>query len=239
MAQPELLAILVILVFAGIAVLMIRASKKSQEEKRSRAIKLGFEPLEEVPTGLLSRLEQLQQRSENQVLEVRNLSHQQGLDRDLYLLDLVDTDDEDTWLATDMIAVISPQLALPRFTLTSLPPINTDRMLGNLMDKMLDKFFDWAAKYQRLTRVSFPGNPAFDNKYIVYGRDPQALQRLFSGFRASYLVSLKLPIMMAGSGDFLTLEAGFPERNTQQTKQGSLKRLYQETGELIRLFEQQ
>jgi hypothetical protein len=230
------LAILVIMVFAGIVALMIRTAKKTREEKADRAQTLGFTPLEDLPPVLIGRLEDLYRGRKNLSLEVRNLFHRREFDRDLYLFDLEDTNDDDTSLGMDMLGVISRNLALPQFSLISVPPLDRSKPLGGLMEKMLDKVLYLAGKYQGLTRVDFPEQPGFEERFVVFGRDPYAVQNLLSGSIASFLQSQQLPLQVAGIGDFLTVEFGYSTSPSGQEK--DLRQLYQIFQDLVGIFEE-
>lgn len=105
--NTELLTILSILLFVIIFIFLIRASRKSGEEKTIQAHAPRFEPLAEQPPELLARLEELFKNQPNKKVELRNLYHQREFDRDLYLDDLVNTHHEDTSSETEVFGVIS------------------------------------------------------------------------------------------------------------------------------------
>jgi len=237
MAQPEFLALAVLLLFAGIMFLAITGTKKDREKKQARALQLGLDPLEHAPDELLSRLEALHRTRKKQTLEARQVYQEQGFDRQLYLFDLIDTHEEDSVLAREMFGVISHRLALPHFSMITLLPIDTDRLLGGLMERLMDRFFDWAGKFQQLQRITFPTSPEFEEHFVVFGRDPQALRKLFSGSAAAYLMGLNLPLMLAGSGDFLTVTIGYPQQDAAKGHLDQLRELYRETNQLVRLLE--
>ena len=154
----------------------------------------------------------------------------------MYLFDLLDTTSEDSWRGTDVFGVISRNLALPRFSLITMPSTNREGMLGNLMGKILDKVFTWAANFQRLSRVEFPDQPEFDDRFVVFGRAEYAVRTLFSGSVASGLYNNKLPLQLAGSGDFLTVETAHTTPPKDQNQ--DLRDLYQICLDLVRLFEE-
>ncbi len=234
--NTELLAILAILLFVIFLLFAILASRKSQEEKISQTQALGFEPLVEPPPELMTHLEELYHNEGNQTLKLRNLYQRREFDRDLYLFDLVNTHNENTSMGTGVFGVISRQLALPRFSLASLPPLDTQRILGNLMDKILDKFFDWAGKHQGLIRVEFPDQPDFDEKFVVFDRDEYALRDLFSGTNARALPGSKLPFQLAGADDFLTIDYSYTSSHDNQDS--DLRTQYQQFLDLVRTFEE-
>lgn len=234
--NTELLIILAILLFVIILLFAIRYSGKSRGEKTIQAQILGFEPLVEPPPQLMSRLEKLYHNEGKQTLELRNLYHRREFDRDLYLFDLVNTHNEDASMGREVFGVISRQLALPRFSLASLPPLDTQRMLGNLMDKMLDKLFDWAGKHQGFIRVEFPDQPEFDERFVVFGRDDYAIRNLLSGVNTSTLSRSKTPLQLAGSGDFLTIDYSYT--NSLNNQNSDLRTQYQQFMDLVQTFEE-
>ncbi len=224
-----LLAIGVILIFVLFA---IRSTKKNREEKIIRARQLGFEPVAEVPQDLQRRIEDLYGNKRNRTLEIRNLHQRREWEQDLYLFDLLDTTDEDTRMGTDVFGVISRNLALPRFSLITISSIGGEGMLGNLMDKV----FAWAANFQGISRVEFPDQPGFDDRFVVFGRDEYAVKTLLSESVASGLYNNKLPLQLAGLGDFLTLETAHTTPAKDQDQ--DLRDLYQACLDLVRLFEE-
>ncbi|MGB2964433.1 MAG: hypothetical protein WBB69_10660 [Anaerolineales bacterium] len=233
--RPELLVLGVILIFAGIVLTMIRETRKARVNKTLRAQKLGFEPLELTPLDFLSRIEDLYQNERNKTLEIRGLFHRKDLERDYYLFDLVDTDDEDTWLGTEMFGVISRNLALPRFSLTTIPAFDRQKTIGSLMDKMLDKVMDLAAKYQDLNRIEFPENPGLDEKIVVFGRDEIAVGNLLSGISLNFFTRSKTPLQLYGSGDCLIVDGSFTV--TSKNQEMNLENLFQLMKDLVRAFE--
>ena len=232
---PAALALLVLLIFVGIVLLMFRAVKKDRIQRTFQAQKLGFVPVAEIPAELLNRVENLYKTERNPSLEIHNLYHRRELDRNLYLFDLIGTDDEDTTLGIEMFGVISKELALPRFSLTSIPYFNRQSGFGALMDKMLDKVMDLAAKSQDLNRIEFPGDPRFDDHYIVFGRDENAVRTLISSVSWDYLTREKTPLLINGSGDFLTVD--YSISTTSENKEKSLEALYRATTDLTSRLE--
>jgi hypothetical protein len=232
---PGLMAIFVILVFAGIVLLMIRANRKDQAEKTRQAQKLGFEPLEEIPSELLYRVEELYRNKRNPKLEIHNIYYRTELDRSLYIFDLIGIDDEDTTLGSEMFGIISQALALPRFSLISIPSFDHQSGIGALMDKMLDKVMDLAAKFQDLSRIEFPDKPGFDDNYVVFGRDESAVRSLISRVSWDYLSRGKTSLQVNGSGDFLTVDSSFSMSSDDNNQ--NLEELYQVTTELARRLE--
>jgi hypothetical protein len=237
MEQPAVLALGVILLFMLFLGFALLAARNSNQQKSSRALDLGFEKLEAPPDSLLSRVETLHRRRESQKLMISQVYRQRDLNRQIYLFDLEDTQSDDSSLGSEILGVISRDLALPHFTLISLPEMKNDGFLGQMMDSLLDRFFDWAGKFQKLERVEFPAYPDFDQRFVVFARDKYSVQNLFSGRTGSFLLSSPLSLSLTGSGDFLTAEASSALDQQEQSDRNHLRTLYRFTMDLIQVLE--
>lgn len=233
--SPAVLATLVILVFAAMVLGAILQTRKSREEKTHRAGRLGFEVVVEEPLELIQRVEEIYRSEGNPTLEIREVYRRKELDRTLYLFDVIGTDDEDTTLGSEVMGVISSRLALPRFSLTVIPPFAREGGIGALMDKMMDKVMDLAAKSQGLSHFEFPEKPGFDERCIVFGRDEGAIRRLIDRVSWDHLTRGMSFLSFQGSGDFLTVDSGL--QMTKQEKEKHLDELYRVTTELARRLE--
>ena len=233
--SPAVLAILVILVFAAMVLGAVRQTRKSREDLTRRALHLGFEVPVGVPTELIQRVEEIYRSKGNPTLEVRNVYRRDELDRTLYIFDVIGTDDEDTTLGTEVMGVISSRLALPRFSLTTIPSFSREAGVGAFLDKMMDKVMDLAARSQDLSRLEFPEKPGFDQSCILFGRDEAALRRLIDRVSWDDLTRGKKFWSFQGSGDFLTVDYGLTL--TADDKEKHLDELYRVTTELARRLE--
>jgi hypothetical protein len=233
--SPAALALLVILVFAGLLLLAIRQTRISREETARRAGRLGFEGPLETPPELIQRVEEIYRSEGNPTLEVRNVYQRIEFDRSLYIFDVIGTDDEDTTLGTEVMGVISSRLALPRFSLTTIPSFSREAGIGALMDKLMDKVLDLAAKSQDLSRFEFPEKPGFDESCILFGRDEAAARRLIDRVSWDDLTRGRNFWNFQGSGDFLAVDYGLTLSTDDKEKH--LDELYRVTTELTRRLE--
>lgn len=234
--STELIALLVILVFAALLLLAIRTSRNSREQKTAQASALGFEALSEVPDELMSRVNNLFRNQQTQGLSITESYHQHDFERNLYIFDVDNTNHQDSEMGSEIFGVISRQLTLPHFSLTSLPPFNTDNMLGNLMEMVLDKVLDVAEKYQGLKRIELPDLSRVDNQLVVFGQDEFAVLNMLDRVNLSALSRSKNYLHLAGSGDFLTVDFSIP--STPQDPNRDFQAQYQEFLSLVRMFEE-
>lgn len=203
---PELLALGVLFIFAILVLLAIRASRRDQSERDSQLRQLGFEPLKSAPPELIRRVEELYQTTKGREIRLWGVYHRSELDRDLYLFDAEDTRGESSEVGSAVFGMVSNELALPRFSLVTMPDFDRSSLIGGLMDKLLDKVMSYAEGYLGLERVDFPDHPEMDDQVILFARDPHATRDMLDRVGLYSLRSSSLPVQIAGSGDFLTVD---------------------------------
>lgn len=219
--------------------ILISISKNREAAKRKTRIAsaLGFKPLEKAPPPLLEGIQRLHPQISSQALSIENIYHRREFEGEYYLFNLDDTSDEDSvWQNGDVIGIISNQLALPRFYLISLPPINEGRWLGRLMDRMLDKVFDWAAAHQELTRVTYPNKYGFDDQYALFVEDENTAQSFFSDQRLNSLTGIKIPFQIIAAGNMMIISRSYP--TSTQPKESEMKALFRVSQDLFQLFQE-
>jgi len=231
---PVLLALGVILIFATIVFLAIRASRNMTAEKVHLARTLGFEIAPTLPINLANRAEELFQIREDQAITLENVFSRRELDQEFFIFDLHDSSEDDSAVGKDVFGVISRELALPRFSLTTLPGFNSEGLLGGLMEKLLDKILALAGKYQGLSRIEFPDQPEIGDQLIVFGRDEFAVRELLRGIHLDTLITNQSPIHIAGNGDFLTVDFSIPYPSS--STESDLISQYQQFTQIVRTF---
>jgi hypothetical protein len=231
---PALLVLGFILIFAAIVVLAIRSSRRYQAEKHHHITTLGFEAPSSEPSRLQTRVEDLYRRHQKGKLALENVYFRRELDQDLYIFDIYNTSGEGSELGQEVFGMISSQLALPHFSLTTIPDFDRNSLIGGLMDTLLDKVMDLAEKHLDLERVDFPDRPEYQDRFVAFGRDPYAVRELLSRSRLGSLESETLPVQIAGSGDFLT--ADFSVATASSNESQDLISQYHKFLEISRIF---
>jgi hypothetical protein len=202
----ELLALGVLFLFGTIFYLMIRASRRERNELTNQLSQLGFEPLEYAPPELEQRVKEINQTDKDQEIKLWQIYHRREFDRDLYLFNVADTRGEGSELGSGVFGIISNRLALPRFSLVTLPDFDQAGLIGSLMDKILEKVMSYAERRLQLQRIEFPDRPELDDQMILFGRNPSAVREMLDRIGQQILRSSQLPVQIAGSGDFLTVD---------------------------------
>jgi hypothetical protein len=232
--KPELLALLIILAFGVILYLVIRMSRKSAAEKSHQIQTLGFEELSDLPSRLASRAEDTFKRQDQKAIYIDGIFSKKEADRELFIFNISDSNDEDNEMGTEVFGMISSELSLPRFSLTTLPGFINDSLLGGIMDALLDKVLALAEKYQGMIRIEFPDKPGFDNQAVVFGSEETAVRELLRGIHLSTIQPGQAPIHIAGCGDFLTVDFSLP--SSYSSDENDLISQYQQFIQITRSF---
>ena len=203
---PELLALVILFIFGTIIFLLIRTSRRQKTDQDNQLHQLGFRALESPPPELEQRVEELYRPGGDQEVTLWRVYHRRELDQDLYIFDAADTHGESSELGSEIFGVISSQLALPRFSLVTLPDFDRSSLIGGLMDKLLDKVMSYAEKYLQLQLIEFPDRPEMDDQVVLFGQDPAAVREMLDRAELSALRTGDLPVQIVGGGDFLTVD---------------------------------
>ena len=231
---PQLLALGVILLFGLALYLAIRTSRRHQSEADHQLQQLGFHPLESSPPELERRVEELYQTKGEREIDIWRVYHRHELDEDLFLFDAVDTRGDGSEMGSGVFGMISPNLALPRFSLVTMPGFNRDSLIGGLMDKLLDKVMDYAEGYLQLERVDLTDHPDQDDQVVLFGRSPTAVREMLDRVGLYSLLRNSIPLQIAGSGEFITVDISM-SNNPNQPEENLVSR-YQTCVEITRRF---
>ncbi len=231
---PGVLVLGFILIFAAILYFAVTSSRKHQAEKNQQLLTLGFQAPESAPSQLQSRVEDLYLSQENAELALNDVYYRRELEQDLYIFTLYNTKREGTELGEEIFGMISSQLALPHFSLTTLPDFDRSSLMGGLMDKMLDKVMLMAQKHLGLGLVEFPQRPEYQDRFAVFGRDPSAVRDFLRDQRLAALEDETLPLQISGNGDFLTVD--FSLSGTYGDEAQDLIAQYNKFREICRIF---
>lgn len=233
---PQILfAGVVLLIFISAFLISVSKARRTVEEKHHIASALGFRPIEKAPPQLGASIQRLHPQIPPHQLSIENVYHQRDFDGDYYLFDLDDTsEDGASWQNKDVIGIISPQLALPRFYLITLLPLNQEKWVGKIMDQILDKVFQWAATHQGLTRVIYPHKYGFDDRYALFVENEITAGNFFTEYRLSSLTGYNTPFQVVAAGNCMAVSRSYPI--SSETKEAELKILYRRSRDLFHLF---
>jgi len=192
-----------LLFFGGMLYFAIQSSRKDVEKKQQSARSLGFSPVESNPK-LTAEIAELYRRPKAHTnYEVRNVSRKVIPDGEMYLFDLVDTSGkDDSWLEYQSVAIVSPYLKMPPFTL--FPKADKKYALSGLANKVLE----WGMSFVG-TPVDFPEYPEFDARYILTSEEGSDWVRgFFDQSLAHYFSHTQMFTLHAGGSIFTFSEMG-------------------------------
>jgi hypothetical protein len=175
--------------FAGIVIWMVRHERARQEAKRQGFASLGYVPVPLPRDDLYERLDAIYRRSPAQKFDLRAV-YEHPVSGGIFLFfELVETSgQENTYLGTNAIAVISPDLHLPRAAIFGR--LSPDGKTAAWMMNMASKVIEWASRQRGLQTLNLEQYPRINDQLIVLAEDEQAAQAYFSPDRLERLVWL-------------------------------------------------
>jgi hypothetical protein len=93
---------------------------------------------------------------------------------------------------------------------------------------------DYAEGYLQLERIEFPDRPDLDDQVVLFGRNPTAVREMLDRVGLYSLLRLDVPLQIAGSGDFITLDFSMSSSPNQSVE--DLASRYQTFVEISRKF---
>lgn len=221
-----LLIVAIIIGIFGVAVFgMITSEKKRLARKKESILALGFQAIDNPDPSLLTHLIALYTKRESQKLSLRNLYQRRENNYLLYLYEVWTESDEGQDLQEKWgLAIASPYLNLPRFTL--IPKIDMTGRLASLVNRLLEK-----VTVQGNVKVEFTDHQQFSSRYLVTGKDESAVRQLFSD-RLLKRLSDTSYLQADGDKHFLT----FSKYDLKRKRQGSKKEQLSDRLEEARSF---
>lgn len=207
----DMIGILVLLgflvFFGGMVYFAISTTRRETEQKKQLAQSLGFSPVESDPK-LTEKIAALYRRPGAQTrYELQNVSRRSIPDGEMYIFDLVDkSGDDDSWTERQAVAIVSPYLKLPPFTL--YPKADQKYALSGLANKVLE----WGMTFVG-SPIPFPEYPEFNARYIVTSNESSDWVRGFFDQRLVDYFSRTQMFMLHGMDDIFTFsEMDFSRR---------------------------
>jgi hypothetical protein len=205
MPDLRILAVLTILGLFGLAVFyMIRSERKDAQVKRSIIDSLGFRPVEVTPeltqrfVDFHERIRDKWIREKHREYELRNVARKLLPDYEVIIFDLIDHGGNDTsYIETQAVAVISPHLELPAFSL--FPKVNVEGVTASLGNKLIT----WIVKNAG-SPVPFPDFPEFEKRYLVNSNVPYETEEFLNETRLRRLAKTSM-MSISASGDMFTV----------------------------------
>jgi hypothetical protein len=199
-------SLLIVLAIGVVIYFMYSRERKRGAEKQTAALEMGFQLIKEVDPSLTGRIVQFYKRKQRQNLRVRNVFKRIESDAAIYLFDLLDYSGETvSYLADAAIAVVSPSLHLPRFSI--YPKLGDKSHVSGWADALLER-----ADAKRADRIVLGKNPYFEQNYFLTGENEQEVREFLTNTILSHFSDQKLWRIEAG-GDLFTFSSLGSTRN--------------------------
>lgn len=179
---------------------------RTQDSRRQYLLSLGYTLLGSDYTVVLNRFTPFYPKQQH--LELRNAFQRSVPGGQAILFDLVDTSDpEGNWLGEDMLAIVSPALQMPRLKFQPRFVERSEVFLNNVTERLVD----WNASDRGWVRFSFPEQPTFEGRFIVFGHNEAEIRRFLSPTRLAQLARLDRPYAIEAVGDMfmISLHSGY------------------------------
>ncbi len=186
-----------LLVFGWIVYMSLQSARKEKETKEQVAQSLGFFPLE-ADENLTEKISSLYRRTwSKRSYQLRHVSRRVIPEGEMFLFDLLDiSSDDDSSVERQAVALISPALNLPPFTL--FPKAGRNYALSGLTNRIVA----WGMS-KIGEPVAFPQFPALTERYVLASSDPDGLRRFMDEPLARFFSQTEMYTLHA-AGDVFT-----------------------------------
>lgn len=202
-----LIALGMIVIFGFLVYRMVISSNREKEHKAQKAYLLGFSA-DEPSQDLLDWIFSVYPEQENTTRYViKNVYRKVMLNGEMVIFDLIDTGgDEDSYLENQAVAVISPELDLPKFVLH--PQVDMPGWASQMANRLMRKV---VGRYGEL--VEFPESPDFQKKYLLTSDEPERIRSFFQPQLLNQLAQTSL-LGIRARGNVFTLSSLDPTQNS-------------------------
>ena len=198
-------------------------------QKQNAALAMGFQLVKDIDPDLTNRIVELHQKSKSQNPRVRNVFTRAQGDCNLYLFDLLDySGDSVNYLVDGAIAVVSPSLHLPRFSI--YPRIGDRRRVSGWANALLEKM-----ALSKMDRIVLGTNPYFETNYYLFGENEQEVRDFLTEDNLSYFSEYKY-WQIEAEGNLFTFANLESRNNMRANLQADPRARLQEALNLFELF---
>lgn len=227
--EPGILFVLIFITLFGLLVyISVRNERKRKQSHQQRLQALGFTPANP-DLELFDRLMGFQSRANQRKLEVLNVFEKSGLDHVLYMFDMKDHSGNESDIIFEAgLAVLSPYLHMPRFTLSYR--IEESGRMAQFANMVLDKL-----NRQQGKRVIFESHPEFNQRYTVTGEDEQAIRQFFAPDRLARLNATRYWMVQA-EGDLFMFDQFSYEPDKRRVEKPDLEEKMRLAMDALQIF---
>lgn len=208
--------IITFVVIAGIFIAVILAAvsqRREQEHREETLFRLGYTPVTPAPQQLVDRIAGLR-RPGSQKVELQRAFRRPIAGGEIYVFDLVDAGgDETSSIADGAVAIVSPVLDLPRFTI--VPHFDFGGRASGMLMQLAERAISWAAARSGLEEISFEGDLEFNAAFITLAEDPEATTAFLTGQRRTELLQMERRYVIDAEGNTLMMSRNPTDREVE------------------------
>jgi len=223
---------LAILLVFGVVIYSWRYMNQLNQQRRQLQQDLGFTVPAQASQAFESRIRALYGGVIRPRLKLAHVARRRTPDGDQFIFSLEETSGENNTQLADLdIAIVSPRLSLPRFSLYPRPEID------NPLEGLVQRLVTWAASQDRQA-VDFSHHPTFAQRYLVTAAkgSAAAVQAFLDPARLDQLLCLETIAIEAGGDTFTVTHTPLDPGSTDLPGINELRRRLALADDLYRLF---
>jgi len=202
-----LVVVIFLLLFGWIVIWSVQSTRKAAQAKQQLARSLGFTLVEAEPQLEAKIVRLYRQPGVQTRYRLRNVFRKVIPDGEMFFFDLLDTSGEDDgWTERQAVAIVSPSLKLPQFSL--FPKADEKYLLSGLANKIVA----WGMSKMGPI-VPFPEYPDFSARYIVTSGEADLVRLFLDARLVQYFAKTQMYMIHAGD-DCFTFSEMDPRFNT-------------------------
>lgn len=236
---------LMVVIAAGLMLLVIlivvtltREQRKKDKHKSQIASNLGLSVLDEAPHELTRALNKLFQQPAHAPISYDYVFYKREFNADVYMFEIIETANREGSLSgQDTVAILSPLLSLPQFSLAALPDIDGNPARQSLMERMLYSLFNWAASRMDLTRLRFEDQHSTHQQIALFVDNEITAKHYFTPQRLQSLAGFPANFQVVGAGS--TMIVSFLYHSPDSNPEDRFKKLHRLSNDLFHVLQLQ
>ena len=208
---------------------ILTSEKKRREKKRLLLQSLGFHAVVHPDPELVEQLQSLYKKRPHQKKRIDNMHFRKEGAGEIFIYEVWDETGKDNDLDEAYgMAVCSPYLDLPRFTL--FPKADIPGKMAALANRMLERLVP-----QDQHIIKFEKHDSFTKRYLLLGNEEERIRHLFSENIITHLSTTGM-WHVEGSGKLFTFSKFHFQGNTKSSKSADINLKLQEIRTLYKWF---
>ncbi len=218
------------MMFLAVVISAVRKARRKQREEKRLFREFGFEEITQPPEDLLNMISGLRPRL-NRKFRIANIYCLSRSDATLRIFDIFNSGNNSS--SQKAITVTSDTVSLPRFSV--YPRVNFGGFLGRFVNKLVVKI---AGK--DMIEIKPNRQERFLQKYLLLGKDEEAVSALFSGNLAMRILEKERLYHIEALGNMFMFSAFDPKTNRTywRIERERLRHIIDDARMFVRIFQE-